>query len=212
MAFQSIAQVKGKDVGPEVTASMAVVTREVVKASRVPIGVQILAGANEQALACALASNAKFIRAECFTFAHVADEGLLEADAGPLMRFRRRISAENVMVLADVKKKHSSHALTADVSMGETAAAAEFFLADGVIVTGNATGRAASEEDLEDVLKSVPEMPTFIGSGVNAENVQQFASAHGFIVGSYFKRDGHWRNPLDAKRIELMCQAMNKMR
>lgn len=43
----------------------------------------------------------------------------------------------------------SSHAITADISVAETAAAAEFFLADGVILTGGATGRAANPKELE---------------------------------------------------------------
>ena len=41
-----------------------------------------------------------------------------------------------MLVLADIKKKHSSHAITADLDIAETAAAAELFRADGVIVTG----------------------------------------------------------------------------
>ena len=54
-------------------------------------------------------------------------------------RFRRSIGTDceernPFLVLADIKKKHSSHAITADVA--ETARAAEFFRADGVIVTG----------------------------------------------------------------------------
>ena len=42
------------------------------------------------------------------------------------MRFRRAIGAEAVQVWADVKKKHSAHAITADVGIGETAHAVEF--------------------------------------------------------------------------------------
>ena len=52
------------------------------------------------------------------------------------MNSRRSIGADSVLVLADIKKKHSSHAITADVDVAETARAAEFFRADGVIVTG----------------------------------------------------------------------------
>ena len=61
-----------------------------------------------------------------FAFAHVADEGIIESSAASLLRFRRHIGAEGVQVWADVKKKHASHALTADVGIGETAAAVEF--------------------------------------------------------------------------------------
>ena len=87
-----------------------------------------------------IAVGAAFVRVEGFVFAHVADEGLIESDAGALLRYRRAIGAEGVRVFADVKKKHSAHAITADVDLAETAHAAEFFLADGVIVTGAATG------------------------------------------------------------------------
>ena len=107
----------------------------------VPLGLQVLAGANREALAVAFAAGAAFVRCEGFVFAHVADEGLMESDAGALLRYRRAIGAEGVRVFADVKKKHSAHAITADVELADTAHAAEFFLADGVIVTGVATGR-----------------------------------------------------------------------
>lgn len=43
---------------------------------------------------------------------------------------------------------HSSHALTSDVSIEEMARAAEFFLSDGVIITGAATGLQANPEEL----------------------------------------------------------------
>ena len=43
-------------------------------------------------------------------------------------------------MLADIKKKHSAHAVTADVSLADTARAAKFFRADGVVVTGAGTG------------------------------------------------------------------------
>ena len=53
-------------------------------------------------------------------FSHVADEGLMaEADAGPLLRYRRTIGAEAVAILADVKKKHAAHAITSDVDIAE---------------------------------------------------------------------------------------------
>lgn len=56
-------------------------------------------------------------------------------------RYRHQISASNVAVYADIKKKHSSHAITGDVSVAETAVAAQFFNADGVIITGSTTGK-----------------------------------------------------------------------
>lgn len=42
----------------------------------------------------------------------------------------------------------SAHALTADVSVAQTAAAAQLFLADGVVLTGTATGHPADPQQL----------------------------------------------------------------
>lgn len=42
----------------------------------------------------------------------------------------------------------SSHAVTADVSLAETARAAELFMSDGIIVTGTATGEPAEPQHL----------------------------------------------------------------
>ena len=41
---------------------------------------------------------ASFVRVEGFVFAHVADEGVHESDAGDLLRYRKSIGAENVRI------------------------------------------------------------------------------------------------------------------
>lgn len=63
-------------------------------------------GANREALAVAMASGADFIRAEGFVFSHVGDEGWVDSCAGQLLRYRRAIGAEDIMVWTDIKKKH----------------------------------------------------------------------------------------------------------
>jgi hypothetical protein len=196
---------KGR-VGPETVAALAVIGREVRRAVPLPLGIQVLAAANEEALAVALACGAAFVRVEGFVFAHVADEGLIEAAAGPLLRYRAAIGAEHVRVFADIKKKHSSHALTADLDIAETARAAEFSLADGVIVTGTATGRPADPAEVEAVVAAVG-IPTLVGSGVTAANVASFAAADGLIVGSSVKQRGDWRMPLDPDAVRRLADA-----
>lgn len=194
------------EVGPEVVAAMAVVGREVHRSVGLPLGVQVLAGANREAMAVALACGAAFVRVEGFVFAHVADEGLIEASAGALLRYRQSIGAAGVRIFADVKKKHSAHAITADVSLAETARAAEFFLADGVIVSGTSTGRAADPAEVRAVSDAVG-IPTLVGSGITALNVSEYPSADAFIVGSWLKQDGLWSNPLDPSRLEALVRA-----
>ena len=71
-----------RSVGHEISTLMAIIGYEIKKMTRMPCGIQILAGANEAALAAAKAGGLDFIRAEGFVFAHVADEGLIQSDAG----------------------------------------------------------------------------------------------------------------------------------
>ena len=98
--------------------------------------------------------------------------------------------------------QHASHALTADVGIGETAAAAEFMRVDAVIVTGSATGECPTEGDVAEV-RARCRLPLYLGSGITSENLARYyAGADGFIVGSAFKRGGRWSEPVDAARVE----------
>jgi membrane complex biogenesis BtpA family protein len=197
-------------VGPEIGAAMAVVGSEVRRGVSLPLGIQVLAGANLWAIAVAHACNASFVRVEGFVFAHVADEGLIESTAGLLLRYRRTIGAENVRIFADIKKKHSAHAITADVDIVETAKAAEFFQANGVIVSGVSTGQPADASEVEAVSSAVS-IPTLIGSGITPENIGSYSSAAAFIVGSSVKRDGLWENPLDERRVLAVVRAFQRL-
>jgi len=202
-----------RTVGPEIPAAMAVVGAAVRAAVEVPLGLQILAGANREAVAVAHAIGAQFVRVEGFVFASVADEGLLaEADAGPLLRHRRAIGAERVRILADVKKKHTAHAITADVPLAEAAKAAAFFGADGLIVTGSATGEPTSPADVAAV-RGVVDLPVLVGSGVTPDSAAALLeTADALIVGSWYKREGLWSNPPDPDRAAELVRAVRAAR
>ena len=106
-----------------------------------------------------------------------------------------------------MKKKHSAHAITADVGIGETAAAVEFMRADAVIVTGPVTGQHPSDSDIEAVRRHC-RAPIYLGSGISADNLAHYYPlADGFIVGSYFKTDGRWDESVDRRRVERFMSA-----
>lgn len=196
-----------RQVGPEIVAAMTRVAVAVRQAVALPLGIQILAGANHAALAVALAAGLQFIRGEGFVFSHVADEGLMHSDAGSLLRYRKAMLAEQIQVFTDIKKKHSAHAISADVSLEDTCHAAEFFLSDGVIITGSATGQPVKSGELESVHKA-SSLPVLVGSGVTPENLPRiWAAADGFIVGSYFKQHGDWRQGPDPVRVRALVEA-----
>jgi membrane complex biogenesis BtpA family protein len=204
--MHDIPYVKSTKFGPEVVASMTSAALEVKKLCRanIPVGIQVLAGGGKEAVAIAKSVGLDFIRNEGYVFAHVGDEGMLESNAGELLRYRKMIDADNVMIFNDIKKKHSSHAITTDVSLLDTAHAAGFFRSDGIILTGKSTGDAADLSDVKLIAsaKKALGMPLLIGSGVTKGNLSDYMGlADALILGSHFKIDGYWENDLCAERI-----------
>ncbi|KAL3205115.1 hypothetical protein MRX96_040915, partial [Rhipicephalus microplus] len=153
----------------------------------------------------------QFVRAEGFVFGHVADEGIMESCASELLRYRRIIDAEDILVFADIKKKHCSHAITSDVSILETMKAAEFFQCDGIILTGGATGLPPSTTELQEV-KAEATVPVLLGSGITENNVQDFFAADAVIVGSSFKHGNIWSGALNALQVEAFMEKVHTLR
>lgn len=205
-----------KDAGPEIVSIMTRIACEVKSIVKdVPIGLQLLAGLNREAIAVATAAHLDFIRAEAFVFGHVADEGWLDGCAGQLLRYRKTLGleAEKIAVLTDIKKKHCAHAVTSDVSLLDTAKAAIFFQSDGLIVTGKETGDEPCRNEVSLLCKTFGgKTPILLGSGVTADNVAHFKhlGIDAAIVGSYFKLDGHWENDIDENRVSQYMKNFNK--
>jgi membrane complex biogenesis BtpA family protein len=199
-------------VGPEIVAAMTMIGFAVKIKSGLPVGIQVLAAANLEAMAVAHAANLDFVRVEGYAFAHVADEGLIQSSAAKLLRYRKLLGAEDVQVWADIKKKHSSHVITADISLGATSEAVEFMRGDAVIVTGNVTGDAPQLRDVTEV-KAHCKLPVILGSGIDAHNITEFhAIADGFIIGSAFKLNGHWKNLVDEQRVKTLMNMVWQLR
>lgn len=200
------------NVGPEIVACMTVVAIELRKIVRIPIGIQILAAANHEALAVALAAQLDFIRVEGFVFAHVADEGYLESCAGKLLRYRKMIDATHIRIFTDVQKKHSSHSITSDLSIKDHIETADYFLSDGIIITGSSTGKEALVEHVKTAWNNT-KLPVLIGSGITLENIHMYWDfADGFIVGSWFKYDGNWKNPISTDRVKMFMEKIQQLR
>ncbi|MEE2756463.1 MAG: BtpA/SgcQ family protein [Myxococcota bacterium] len=194
-------------VYPETVAAMTLATKAIVGFG-VPTGVQVLAGANTDALAIAHVTGAAFIRVEGFAYAHVADEGWLDACAGELLRKRQNLDAE-VQIWADIQKKHSAHSVTADLTLNDWIHGAEFCGADAVIITGSRTGCAPAPESLSALERST--CPLAIGSGITADNIHLYGQlVDALIVGSSIKEDGDWRRPVCPQRVGRLRDALNR--
>ena len=171
-----------------------------------PIGIQMLEAANITSLEIAADADLDYVRVEAFVFAHVGGSGIINGSAGKILRRRKALNAEHIKVFADVKKKHGSHSLTIDLDIKDEIMQAEFFLADGVIVTSQFTGVNPDKNDLIKAKKAT-NLPVLIGSGMNVNNITEYLPlADGFIVGSYFRKEGKFLEKLDEERLNRFME------
>jgi uncharacterized protein len=192
---------KPGDIGQETAAMMAVISDRVRRSVGLPIGINILANGALTALAVAKAAGARFIRVNEWANAYVANEGIIEGPAAAATRYRSWLRATDVAVFADVHVKHGAHAIVGDRSIPELTRDVEFFDADAVIVTGQRTGDSANTDEVTTV-SGATSLPTLIGSGVTAENVDELMQvADGVIIGSSLKYSGVWWQPVDQERV-----------
>lgn len=177
-----------------------------------PIGLQLLEAANDQALHIAAETGLDFIRAEGYVFAHVVGAGIIEGCAGKLLRLRKQLRVESIRIFADVRKKHCSHALTGDLDLAEHVRQADFFKADGIIVTGPRTGAEPSTDDLLES-RSATGLPILIGSGMTPENLHRhFPHADGFIVGSALRKEGRFLGDLCPDRLQAFMDEFRRLK
>lgn len=188
-------------------ALMTRIAKEVRNRFGGPIGIQMLEAANITSLEIAAEADLDYIRVEAYVFAHVGGSGIIHGSAGKILRRRKELQAEHIKVFADVKKKHGSHSLTIDLDIKDEITQAEFFLVDGVIVTSQFTGINPDKNDLVKA-KSATKLPVLIGSGMTAENIEEYLPfADGFIVGSYFRKDGKFLEKLEPERLHTFMRA-----
>ena len=199
-------------VYPETLSLLSIICNEIRKTNyNLYLGLQVLAGANIEALAIAYNAGFDFIRVEGFSFASIADEGLIQSCAAELARKRASLRAtKSIKIIADIKKKHSSHAITSDLSLTEMAKHTEYMEPDGLVLTGSTTGVAPEIEEVRAV-KNSTKVPIYIGSGITKENALDFAKVADYlIVGSYFKKENYWKNDICKEKVSDFMDYIKK--
>lgn len=187
-------------VPPETIATMAAIGREVTNRVQIPVGINVLRNDANAAIAIATAIDAQFIRINVHINAVVADQGIIEGKAYQSLRLRAALQSK-VLIFADIGVKHAKPLAGRGLGL-ETKDLTERGLVDAVIVSGTRTGETTSLEDLQ-LVKSHSKVPVLIGSGTTPESLPILKPyADGFIVGSYFKRDGKADNEVLEGKVE----------
>lgn len=193
----------GSRIPPHQAAAITLVVKELVNAGFV-VGVNCLRNDAISALGIAAAAGAHFIRVNVHTGAYVTDQGVIEGEAWRTLRERRTLGADHIQIAADVLVKHAAplSPITPTVATHDTF---DRGLADAVIVSGTGTGRPVSEVVLKEVRAAAGSRPVWIGSGITALNLAQFAPfIDAAIVGTSVKQGGDLSAPVDAARVDTL--------
>ncbi len=196
-------------VDPAVVSAMSLVVQRLQTLITLPIGINVLRNDGRSALAVATCVGAKFIRVNVLTGVMATDQGLIEGCAHDLLRYSQTLGSQ-VSILADVLVKHARSLSSPNL----TTAVQETIhrgMADGIILSGWATGSPPSLEDLELAKAAAGDHPVFIGSGADWENIGTLMqAADGVIVASSLKRHGNINQPIDPIRVGQFVEAMQE--
>ena len=193
-------------VDPATVSAMTLIVDRLKGMVMLPIGINVLRNDARSAMAIATCTEVHFIRVNVLTGIMATDQGLIEGKANELLRYRRELGSE-VAILADVLVKHARPLSTPNITTA-VKDTIERGLADGVILSGWATGSPPTQEDLAAAAAAAGDTPVFVGSGANWDNVAQLMqAADGVIVASSIKRHGKITETIDPIRVSQFVEA-----
>jgi membrane complex biogenesis BtpA family protein len=196
------------EAAKETVAAMTRVARELVLAApKTAIGVEILLNDPEASLAAASMSGASFIRTDYFVDPMARPEylGPMRIDPVGLLRYRRSLGADSLLILADVQVKYAR--MLVERSLAESAGLAREAGADAIVVTGTRTGEPPSLQELENARRGAGEIPVLVGSGLSSSNaVDLLQIADGAIVGTSLKRG----KGIDRRKVRALLREVRR--
>lgn len=204
------------DVPKHTVAAMTRVAATVKEAVDCPIGINVLRNDAQAALSVAAAVEADFIRVNVHTGLKATDQGLIEGQAHETLRLREQLGVD-VKILADLDVKHAAKISSGQSIADEFGDCVDRGHADGVIVSGDATGQQVDDDTLSEALTARQARgcgtPIFVGSGVTAKSVaEQLSVADGAIVGTALKEGGITTNPVSRERVEQFMDRVETVR
>lgn len=196
-------------LSPASVAGLAIVAEHVRRETGIGVGINALRNDALAALGIAAAAGASFIRVNVHTGVYASDQGIIEGRADESLRYRRLLG-RRIAILADVFVKHAAPLSHADIAAAARDTAYRG-LADGLIVTGPATGAPIDFDDLAKVRAAVPDRRLFVGSGATADTVASLLKlANGVIVGTGLRPGGDPAAPIDAALAGAFVRAAGR--
>ncbi|HET6346054.1 MAG TPA: BtpA/SgcQ family protein, partial [Myxococcota bacterium] len=197
----------GHRLPPHQVALLALVARR-LSTLGVPVGVNCLRNDIMAALGIAAAAGLAFVRVNVHTGAYVTDQGVIEGEADASLRYRASLGASGVRIMADCLVKHAQSLVPVD-PIASTHDCLHRGLADGVVVTGTATGAPIDLALLRQIHRAAGDAPVWLGSGVSPEAADSLVPmADAAIVGTWVKEGGKVKNPVSRERVKTLANAL----
>lgn len=191
-------------------ASMSRVIGELLSEIKVPFGVDVLWDP-VASIDLAVATGASFVR-EVFTGVYASDFGLWDTNFGETIRHLNSIGGKNCRLFFNIVPEAAKYITDRDYV--EVAITTVFNAKpDALCVSGLTAGREVDIGILRSIKEALPECIVFANTGVNIENVERVLEiADGAIVGTYFKLNGKFENPIDEDRVKAFMEKVKNFR
>ena len=196
-------------VRPETTAAMGRVIGELMRFIEVPFGVNVLWDPLAS-IDLAAATGALFIR-EIMSGVYASDFGLWNTNVGETIRHKGRL-APDLRMLFNIVPEAASY--LGSRSVDDVARSTVFNnRPDALCVSGLTAGSETDTRVLSSVKKAVPDTVVFCNTGCRIDNVErQLSVSDGAVVGSTFKVDGKFENPVDPARVKAFMDKVKLLR
>ena len=196
-------------VRPETTAAMARVIGQLMPAIKVPFGVNVLWDPCAS-IDLAAATGASFMR-EIISGVYASDFGLWNTNVGATIRHKMAL-APDLRMLYNIVPEAAVY--LGERSIVEIARSTVFNnRPDALCVSGLTAGVEADTQVLTSVKQAVPDTVVLCNTGCRLDNVErQLAAADGAVVGTTFKKDGKFENPVDRARVKEFMDKVKSIR
>ena len=158
----------------------------------------------------AAATGASFIR-EIMSGVYASDFGLWNTNVGETARHKAKLTPKLRLLFNIVPE---AAAYLGDRSIADIARSTAFNnRPDAICVSGLTAGAETDTQVLSMVKKAVPGSAVLCNTGCRIDNIErQFAVSDGAVVGSTFKIDGAFENPVDPARVKAFMDKVKTIR
>lgn len=199
-----------KKVSAVTTASIAMVVGALKSSFTVPYGVEAIYDGDATMEVCA-ATGASFTRC-LFTGAWAGDLGLIDRDVAYTLRLKKALGLDALRMFYFVTSE--GEVFLNDRSTADITKSLLFNCRpDALVVGGSAAGENPGPELVRSIRSVSKGTPVVCGTGCRLDNVADvLAAGDGAFVGTTFKKDGLFDNPVDAARVRAFMDRVRELR